>query len=305
MKVITAPLLSTLAIAFSAAFKNGLTMADSQWSKVATMVPSNNAVNLYGWLNNIPKMREWVGDRQLNRLKTSGYSLANAKFESSIGVARTDIEDDNVGMYTPLFNELGRTANEHVDESVFALLAKGEQTVCHDGQPFFDHDHPIYAVNGDTESTAGTQSNKADGTGPAWYLLDCSRAIKPFIYQNRMDAKLTSMDTESDENVFMRDEYRHGVRARRAFGYTLPQLAYMSKMPLTAENLQAARVAMSRMVTDNNRKLNIRATLLVVPPELEGAANVIVKAETIGATSNVMRGVVDVLSTVWVEKENV
>ena len=302
MKVITAAVLASLKIGFNKAFTDGLAMAPSAWQKVATEIKSNSAVNLYGWMNNIPKMREWVGDRVLNVLKTSGYSLANKKFEDSIGVAREDIEDDNVGMYTPLFTELGRTSNEHIDESVFALLkANGD---CFDGQNFFDVDHPIYGINGTTETVLGTYSNadidSATPTALRWYLLDCSRPLKPLIYQNRLDAKLTSMDNEADEGVFMRDEYRHGVRARRAFGYGLPQLAFASNKTLNADNYAKAKAAMANQVTDNNRKLGVRPTILVVPPQLEAAAKALIKAETINGTTNIHRDDVEILVTPFV-----
>lgn len=302
-KVITAGILSALKVVFTKAFTDGLGSAPSDWEKVATMVPSSGATNLYGWLNNIPKMRLWVGERVLNRLKASGYSLTNDPFESSVAVSRTDIEDDNVGMYTPLFKELGRVADEHIDESVFGLLKDGHTTVCHDGQPFFNANHPIYT--GEEATASNVQSNlllpvSPEEAGPAWYLLDTSRAIKPLIFQKRTDAQLTQMNTEGDEGTFMRDEYRFGVRARRAFGLSFPQLAVRSTAPLTPENFNKAVVALRSMKTDNQRLLNIKPTLLVVPPALEGAAKTIVKAEVVNGTTNVNRDAVDILSTAFV-----
>lgn len=302
LNVITAALLSALKVGFNKAFYDGLALAPSNWKKVAVEIKSTTAVNMYGWMSNLPKMREWVGERVLNVLKTSGYQLENKKFEDSIGVARTDIEDDSVGMYGMLFTELGRTADEHIDESVFALLKSNGD--CFDGQAYFDTDHPIYGINGTTETVLGTYSNcdidPATPNAPRWYLLDTSRAIKPLIYQNRLDAKLTSMDSEQDEGTFMRDEYRYGVRARRAFGYTLPQLAFASNKPLTAESYAAAKAKMATQVTDNNRKLGVRPTLMVVPPALESTAKLIIKAETINGTSNVNRDDVEILSTTFV-----
>lgn len=300
MKVITAAILAALRVVFNKAFSDGLALAPSHWQKVASEIKSSGAVNLYGWLSKIPKMREWVGERVLNVLKTNGYSLENKLFEDSIAVARTDIEDDTCGMYSTLFTDLGQAANEHIDENIFGLLRDGETNLCFDGQPFFDTDHPIYGVVNGAVVVLGTQSNLIPGTGQPWYLLSTKRALKPLIYQNRLDAKLTSMDKEEDEGTFMRDEYRHGVRARRAFGYGLPQMAIKSYEPLTAENLQKARVMMRNMVTDENRKLGVEPSMLVVPAELEMTANTIVKAETIDGTTNVNRNTVEVLSTTWV-----
>lgn len=312
MKVITAPILSALTVAFNKAFSDGLAMAPSDWTKVASEIKSTGQTNLYGWLSKIPGIREWIGERRFNTLKTNGYSLTNRLFESSVGVMRTDIEDDAVGMYAPLFNELGRVANEHIDKEIFGKLKNGHlptvtddegnvvSNLCFDGQSFFDTDHPIFGVRDGAVVTLGVQSNLIAGSEThAWYLLDNSRALKPLVYQNRLDAKLTSMDSESDEGTFMRDEYRHGVRARRAFGYGLPQMAIKSNAPLTAANLQAARVMMQNMVTDENRKLGIKPCLLVVPFELEATANLIVKAEVIDGTTNTNRNTVEVLATPW------
>lgn len=48
-----------------------------------------------------------------------------------------------------------------------------------------------------------------------WYLLDLSKVVKPFIYQNRKE--LTFEDDNSHE--FSRKEIQYGVDARFAFGY--------------------------------------------------------------------------------------
>ena len=299
-KVITAEILAALKVTFNKAFKDGLAAAPSDWKKVATEIKSTGATNLYGWLSKIPKIREWIGPRVLNVLKTNGYSLTNRLFEGSVGVARTDMEDDNAAMYSTLFSDLGQVAEEHIDENIFALLRDGKTNLCFDGQPFFDVDHPVYGVVAGQEVLIRTQSNLIEGGGTPWYLLSTARALKPLIYQNRLDAKLTRKDSEEDEGTFMNDEYHYGVRARRAFGYGLPQMAVMSTKPLNAANLQEARTMMRNMVTDEDRKLGLLPTLLVVPVELEGIANTIIKAEVIDGTTNVNRNSVEVLATPWV-----
>jgi phage major head subunit gpT-like protein len=302
-QVITAGILAALRLVFSKAFKDGLGSAPTDWQKVATEMPSTGAANLYGWLAKIPKMREWIGDRVLNRLRTQGYQLTNKKFEDSVAVAREDIEDDNVGMYSTLFGALGEAANEHVDEIVFAALKNGHTEVCHDGQPFFNASHPIFS--GEEETASATQSNimlpaEGETAGPPWFLMDAGRTIKPIIYQNRVPATLTSMTGESDEAMFMRDEFRLGVRARRTVGYTYPQLAVRATAPLTAANYEKAKTMLRMMMTDNQRPLNIKPTLLVVPPSLDSVAKGIIKAEVVNGTTNVNRDDVEILATAFV-----
>lgn len=110
------------------------------------------------------------------------------------------------------------------------------------------------------------------GSGPAWFLMDTSRAMKPLIYQERIPYKLTALDDDRDANVFFQDEYIYGVRARANAGFGLWQLAYASKAELNAENYELARQRMLNLTGDEGRPLGIKPNVLVVPTTLEGAA---------------------------------
>lgn len=58
-----------------------------------------------------------------------------------------------------------------------------------------------------------------------WYLVDASKAVKPFVWQNRMSPVLTSLTNPSDPNVFSQKKFIWGVDARGAAGYSLWFLA--------------------------------------------------------------------------------
>ncbi|EAA6550544.1 head protein [Salmonella enterica subsp. diarizonae] len=62
----------------------------------------------------------------------------------------------------------------------------------------------------------------------AWFLLDTSRAVKPFIYQERKAPVLVEQTSEENDNAFMRRKFRFGAEARAAGGYSFWQLAYGS-----------------------------------------------------------------------------
>lgn len=66
------------------------------------------------------------------------------------------------------------------------------------------------------------------GDDTAWYLLDTSKPIKPFIVQERRAADFTALDKPDDVNTFMRNQYLYGTSWRGNAGYALWQLAYMS-----------------------------------------------------------------------------
>lgn len=302
MAVVTAALLTALRTGFQASFQGALSAAPSIYTKLATVVRSTSGSNTYGWLGQFPKLREWVGDRVVKDMAASGYQISNKLFESTVGVKRTDIEDDNVGIYTPLFSEMGRAAAVHPDETVFALLKVGHSTLCYDGQNFFDTDHPVFP-NVDGTGVAATVSNSfAPGANPvpAWFLLDTSRALKPLIYQERTQPEFTSMTKLDDEQVFTADEFRYGVRARNNVGFGFWQMAVRSTKPLDAASFQEAYDAMRAFKADGGRPLDLKATVLVVPTSLRAAAKEVVGTERLasGAT-NPNYGLVEILDTAW------
>ena len=291
MAIVTPALLQALFTGFRSDFQAGMKQADPQWNKVAMEIASTSKSNTYGWLGKFPAFREWVGDRVLNSMQAHGYSIANKTFESTVAVSRDDIEDDNVGVYSPLFTEMGRMAEAHPDELVYGLLSAGTSTLCYDGQNFFDTDHPVYP-NADGTGTAESVSNWDDnsGSGTAWYLLDTTRAIKPIILQERRKANLQAMTKLDDEHVFTANEYRFGVDVRRNVGFGLWQLAYGSRKELNADNLWEAISAMREFKADGGRPLGVRPNVLVVPPALEKQATRLLERELDANSSNELKG---------------
>ena len=252
---------------FNTLFNGAFSGADTYCKKVAMVVPSSGRDETYGWMNQRSGMREWIGPRVVKNLSLSSYTIKNRKFEDTISVPREDIEDDKYGVLGPYVAEMGRAAAEHPDQLLAELLATGFAAACYDGQFFFDTDHPV----GDGEQVPVTSvSNVQAGAGPAWYLLDASRAVKPLIFQERAAPKLTPLTKESDENVFLEDEYLYGVRARSNAGFGLWQMAFASKDDLTPDNYEAARAAMAAFKGDGGRPLGIKPNVLLVPPSLEG-----------------------------------
>jgi Mu-like prophage major head subunit gpT len=288
-----------LSTGFSAAFNQGLGLVAPLYERIAMTVPSATREQVYSWLRDTPGMREWVGDRVINQLSADGYRIQNRKFESTVGVKVDDIEDDQYGVYAPMFRMMGENTSRHPNELAFELLNAGYATACYDGQNFFDTDHPVLDKNGKEKSV----SNFMGGSGQAWYLACATRSIKPLIFQTRKAPKFTRMDADTTANVFMRDEYLYGVSARYNVGFGLWQLIVASKQPMDAANYDAARVALTSMTKDYGGKLALTADLLLVPPSLEGAARRIVHAELIGkdgaTETNIWKGSAEVLSCPW------
>lgn len=284
--------LNKLRVGFTALYMAALLATKPNYKRVAMEVMSTGKEQKYGWLGMSTRFKEWLGDRTLQNLKEHDFSIKNKSFENTIAVSKDDIEDDTLGVYNPLFQQLGWDASMHPDELVFALLVAGFSNLCYDGQYFFDTDHPLILADG----TVSQYSNTGGGSGAPWFLIDSSKPIKPIIFQKRKDYKLESMIDDKDPNVFMRKEYIYGVDARVNAGYALPQLAYGSKQTLDAASYAVARTALLGMKADGGKPLGIMPDLLVVGPSNEAAAKKIVMAEkdAAGAT-NIHSGTAQIL----------
>jgi len=294
--IINAAAIAAISAGFRAEFQGAYDGTTAIFERIATSVPSSGPSENYGWLGQWPQLREWVGDRLLKDISAHKYSIDNKKFEGSVGVKADDIKDDRLGVYKPMFEEMGRAAKTHPDELVFNLLNAGTSQLCYDGQNFFDTDHPVI-INGAAE----TVSNFQAGAGEPWYLLDCSRKLKPLIFQKRQDYNFVAMTKPDDEAVFMRDEFRYGVDARCNVGFGFWQMAYCSKAPFTQANFRTARNAMTTLKSDQGRPLGTKPTLLVVGPGNGDAARDLINADRLAnGASNTDRGLVEVLETPYV-----
>lgn len=295
MKVNSASL-DALRVGFKKNFQTGLGRAGSQWRRVATRVPSTSKSEKYGWLGKLPKIREWLGDRIVRNLMEHDYEIRNKPFELTIGVDRDDIEDDSLGIYAPLFEEMGQSTEEHPDTMVFPLLKAGFNTLCYDGQNFFDTDHPVLLEDG----SAGSVANTDGGAGTPWFLLCTKRALKPIIYQDRKSFEFVAKDQPTDDNVFNRKEFLYGVDGRNNVGFGFWQMAWGSKQALDAAHYETARAAIMSMKGDHGHPLGLVPDLLVVPPSLEGAGKAILTSQLVnGGESNKWAGTADLLVVPW------
>ena len=301
--MVTAASLTALQVGFKKNFQDAFTATrpDADFTRVATVINSTSKSETYGWLGKFPKMREWVGDRVIKDMDAKGYTITNKDFEATVGVDRNDIEDDNLGVYGPLMQEMGVSAAQQPDDLTFGLMAQGTTETCYDGQYFFDTDHPSFDESGGAITVANVDASGAAGN-PWWYLLDVTRPLKPMVYQERKKPQFVSKtDPQNSGHVFMKKEFLYGVDARCNVGFGLWQMAYASNAALDGDSLDAAIEKMRGLRDSNGRPLGIKPSLLVVGPKLRSAANKTVKVMLgEGGASNANYEAVEVLDTPWV-----
>jgi phage major head subunit gpT-like protein len=291
--IINVESLARLYTGFTAVFNAAFQDTQTWYEQVAMTVPATTRIMDYKFLLDFPMVREWIGDRQISSLEPKAFQVETKDWEATIEVDRNDIEDDQLGFYNPIVAALAQEARKHPEKLIGDLLVGAFTTPCYDGQNFFSANHPV---------GEGTASNLATGTDTPWFLLDASRAVKPFIFQLRREVQLVRMDRSDDEHAFMRKKLRYGVDYRGAAAYGLWQLAYASKDTLSATTYAATRAAMMSIKNADGRPLGIKPSLLVVPPSLEQSAREILQAQFIvgdptngGYKTNIWQGTADLL----------
>lgn len=322
MGVVNSATLSALRASFSLLFQEGVEQAQTQWSKVATEMPSSSKKSVYGWLGQFPAMQEWNAGsaRPSGSVAEDAYELANKTFANDVKINRDDIEDDNLGTYAPLMRMLGASDRAHVDEGVFKLLKNGRTSDCYDGKKFFAADHPRYANVDKTGRNTPTSNiiSAAVTSETEWYVLCDLMGLCPLIYQVRMPAQFQSVVDPNDSEVYDKDQFRYGARARRAFGYGHWQQAVSCRDHLTPDNLSLAISTIMEMKWHGGRPMGLIPTHLVVPPTLRAKALAVAEAavvfekqtvenqagnENVGgmaaAVTNINQGVLEVVVSPW------
>jgi len=104
--------LRALFTGLSTVFNDALIAAPQDYLDTCMVVPSTGRGMDYAWLTRFPKMREWLGDKQVKNLELQTYYVANKNWEATIGVDRNDIEDDQIGIYQIQAKMMGQSASE-------------------------------------------------------------------------------------------------------------------------------------------------------------------------------------------------
>jgi phage major head subunit gpT-like protein len=118
---------------------------------------SDSELETYGWLNEVPGLRKWIGGRQAVGMSEEGFSIRNEKFEGTLEIPLDWLRRDKTRQILARIAEQAEAANSHWAELLSALIAAGESTACYDGQYFFDTAHP--GPLGQDGAASGSQSN--------------------------------------------------------------------------------------------------------------------------------------------------
>lgn len=279
---------------YNSAFSTGMGMAPVTWPRIATKVPTSAIKTKLPWLKDVPGMRRWLGDRVVHGLEASSYEIENLEYEDTFGIKIRDIESDQFGTFAPRMQIMGEQYSAWPDQTIWPALLAGFDTICSDGQYFFDSDHVVLDKSGAETSVSNFQS----GSSTPWYLLVTKRSIKPLVWTARKEEPFTQLTPQ--ELVDRNKVIEYGCYRDAAVGYGFWQFAFGSKADLTSDNYAAARAAMMELKSDYGKALGLVPDLLVVPPGLEGKARKILVNSTISTGgTNEWAGTAELLVTPW------
>lgn len=300
--VVTPQMLQNLNVTFSTAFNDAYADLANQtptwWQDLAEEIPSGTISEVFGWMKQIPGYREWIDDRVIHTLDSSGYRIDSKKFELTMGVKRDDIVYDRLGLYTKLASAYGAQAKQFRDTLIWPLIKAGASTVGPDGQYFYDVDHPLTDINGN----AITASNYNAGAGPLWLVVAKPGGIKPFIITKQEELDFVPMVDPTDERVFMRDEFRWGSKGRFGAGYFLWQLVEANTIGVDAAGFNLAFKNLSTRLGDKGTKMPLVPTDAYFPLSLRGdAAQTLLVEKLANGASNFNFKVVNVHFVPWLD----
>ena len=148
-------------VGFHTTFHNRLQKVTGIHLVVATMVTTTELVDRQVWLTNNPKMRRWIGDKVLSKLRAESHPIVTAPHEASIEVPKHDILNDRLGLYGGRISSMAEAYGWALDELAVSFLAAGiagsALGTTYDGQNLIDTDHTALSVGGTS------QSNLANG----------------------------------------------------------------------------------------------------------------------------------------------
>jgi len=136
-------------------------IVDNEWEKIVTKVPSSRDKETYAWLGTTPAMREFLDERLPGEMHENDFSITNKKFESTIGVSKDAIDDDQYGQIRIRVQQMAEAARRYYDELTFTVLAAGEATTygsCYDGLEFFDTAHKEGSYYTTSQSNLGSSA---------------------------------------------------------------------------------------------------------------------------------------------------
>ena len=163
------------------------------------------------WLLIHPQIREWLGERQSQKVFGEVFSILLKKYEMTYEFKRDDIENGNALARVPeVFASMVNGWLEGRAQLVARELSNGATNLCYDGQPLYDTAHPDPVNEGATFSNLVATPSRSDVANPtsAEAAAELARAQELLLRNGilRKDALVSSKQLQGNLTVICRSQ---------------------------------------------------------------------------------------------------
>lgn len=123
------------------------------WNKVASLITSDNESETHVWMDRVPQLRKWYGERQVKNVSLRDFVATNVPFELTLGLDKFKVADNKIKSFDNTVRMMGIQAKKWPDAMLFnsvstdptaisGALPNGINVVTFDGVDFFSTAHP-------------------------------------------------------------------------------------------------------------------------------------------------------------------
>jgi len=98
---------------------------------------STDAIEVYQLLVQFPSFEKLAEQIKEKNMAWADYRIPNEEFQATVRVKQANVERDQIGQYSNMFDMLGQQARRHPDKLLASLLASGFTALDYTGTPFF------------------------------------------------------------------------------------------------------------------------------------------------------------------------
>lgn len=147
------------------------------------VVESTTSLEEWQWLGDLPGFTEWVGDRKISDIDAFKLQIRNRDWQSSVPVSANNLDDDKMGLFEGMPQELARIAQRHRGTLMTQCLLNGftgsafpdaGNGLTYDGALFFSDSH--VTSGGPAQSNKMTAALGSSGLSEARHKLRTMRS---------------------------------------------------------------------------------------------------------------------------------
>jgi phage major head subunit gpT-like protein len=128
------------------------------WKLACQVLPVSDATTYFEWLGDLPAVKEWKDQRQLEGIKKHNFSIVSKLWENTISMKYGDLKK-NSQMIMSRVDSMAYNMAKHPSKLFFDLLTAGTTGLGFDGVAFFSASHPI------DDKPGSVNSNLITGAG--------------------------------------------------------------------------------------------------------------------------------------------